>query len=715
MSEETEGTAEAARRPINLKVIGVAVALVAIIAGAVYGAFRFVEDERARNLQAWQVRLGIVADSRSAAVNEWIEQNYATLRELAENASLQLYMTELALAEGDADEITDEAAQASYLRNLLVATAERAGFKPPATAGEIDANVEPVGTAGLGLVDASGRPIVSTPSMPPLTGKIRTAAARALEGEPAFIDIHMGPSNLPTIGFVLPVFAVQDDSEGAQGIGAVVGLRIVDRNLFERLQQPGAVEETAETLLVRTAGGTVEYLSPLADGTPTLKRALAADTPDLAAAYALEKPGGFAIKRDYAGTEVLVSSRPVANLPWVLVRKISRAEALAETDTRLQTLLVVFILIIVGVTVTIVAVWRHGSSLRATQAAENFRVAAERMGNLSKFMRVVTNSQPTHIVAVAGDTKYTFANEPAARDAGITTDDMLGKTMAAVVGPVKAKAYAEVNDRVLKTFAEDEDVDTARESQFHTFGEGEDVEVIRSDHIPLRGDRDHPPAVLMVLDDMTELTRERRRSEQMLRQLIDTLVSVVDRRDPFSADHSSRVAEVARCIAEEMDLPALEVRTVDIAGSLMSLGKIFVPPEVLTKDGDLTPEERQMLAGSHLVSADLLERVPFEGPVVDTIRQMGETWDGTGPLELAGEDILRTARILAVTNAFVAMTSARAYRDAMTFERASEVLLGDAGTRFDRKPVSALINYLENRGGMDRWAHFRQPPETAGT
>jgi HD-GYP domain-containing protein (c-di-GMP phosphodiesterase class II) len=89
---------------------------------------------------------------------------------------------------------------------------------------------------------------------------------------------------------------------------------------------------------------------------------------------------------------------------------------------------------------------------------------------------------------------------------------------------------------------------------------------------------------------------------------------------------------------------------------------------------------------------------------------MGETWDGHGPLGKSGEDILSTARVLAVANAFVGMVSARAYRDAMTFEKVSDILLSDTGTKFDRKPVSALINFLENRDGKVKWAHYRERP-----
>ncbi|MEG3617827.1 HD domain-containing phosphohydrolase [Magnetovibrio sp. PR-2] len=739
-NEEREKKLENVKRPMNKFVFIGLILMIAAVGGSIFAAFKFVEDERARSLQEWQIRLGIVGDSRSAAINDWIDDNFSTMRELAENASLQLYMSEIAaaknptaveedpmMAELGGDELEAEMegddpfggsageAEATYLRNILTATAERTGFKPPVEAAAVSANIERAGVAGLGLIDAEGMPVASSPGMPPMIGRLKEAGLKALQGEPQVIDIYIGSSGLPTIGFALPVYGIQDDS-GAKGIGAVIGMKIVDETLYSKLVQPGETSETSETYLVRRQGATIEYLSPLADGTPPLKRKLALDTPNLAGAYAVETPGGFAVKRDYHGEEVLMSSRSIAGAPWSLIRKINYVEALAETETRLNTLMTVFILIIVGVTVAVFAVWRHGSSLRATQAAQNFKVSSERFENLSKFMNLISNAQPAGIVSVGRDTVYTYANEPAAKFAGIKAEDMLGKTMAAVIGPIQANVYAEINDKIIKEFKHNEDRDACREMHINTFGdddddEQEDLLVIKSDHIPLRGDLDHEPGVLMILEDITELTRERRRSEKMLRQLIDTLVSVVDRRDPFSANHSSHVAEVARAIAEEMHLDEVTAKTVDIAGSLMNLGKIFIPAELLTKTGDLTPEERQTLMSSYLVSVDLLQDVTFEGPVVDTIRDMGETWDGHGPLGKTEEDILISARILAVANAFVGMASARAYRDAMPFEKVSDILLGDTGSKFDRKPVSALINFLENREGKDKWAHYRVRPK----
>lgn len=100
---------------------------------------------------------------------------------------------------------------------------------------------------------------------------------------------------------------------------------------------------------------------------------------------------------------------------------------------------------------------------------------------------------------MGGDTVYTYANEPAAKEAGIAVADMMGKTMAAVIGPIKAQTYAEINEKVLRSFKETEDRDGCREMHISTFGdddddEADDLQVIKSDHIPMRGDRDHPPA-----------------------------------------------------------------------------------------------------------------------------------------------------------------------------------------------------------------------------
>ena len=696
-------------------VVAIAVAVLLVVIGSgVFFSFRFVENERARVLNEWQIRLGIVADSRVAQVNEWIAVNFDTIADLTENASLQLYMTELQQAAGDKSEVTDGAAQLGYLRNLLVAIADRNGFVPDGPVAEANSNVEAAGTAGMALTNADGQPIVITPEMPPQNTKLRTALAKSLDGEPAIVDMYMGVTNQPIIGFALPIFSVQGDS-GSKGIGVAMGVRMVDDELFDLLKQPGDTSKTSETYLVRKTKNTVEYLSPLRDGTGALKRSMDAETPDLAAAFALDKPGGFDIKRDYTGDDVLVISRAIADVPWVLVRKISTTEALAANESRLRNILIVFVLIIVGVTVAMIAVWRHGTSLRAAAAAEKFRISSERFENISKFMRVITNSQPTHIVAVDGTTTYTFANEPAAKAAGVEQGEMLGKTMAGVMGPVKAKFYAEMNKDLLKEFADAEEagmedsVQNTRKAYIQRFEmEDGEMQVIKSDHIPLRGDRDHPPGILMIMDDITEYSQAQLKSEDRLRQLVNTLAEVVDKRDPDAAERSNHVGEVARAIAEELELERSDVDTAEFAGALRNLGTVFLSPELLGKaQNELSLEEAEELDNAFNVSANLLVNIDFEGPVVDAIRQSGERYDGNGPLKVRGEKILMPGRIVAVADAFLTEVNPQNGQAGASFIEAGNNLLEEAGIKFDRGVVTALLNHIENHGGAGKWSHFR--------
>lgn len=697
-TEQSEVSPRAGRLVI---VAGVVLAVIAIL--GVVLVFNFVASERQRDLRAWQVRLGIVADSRAAAVAEWLEAQHQTLRELAENASLQLYLTELALAGGDRTGVTEESAQAEYLRNLLVASADRAGFEAPPLGPQVQANVTRVGIAGLALTNPAGEVLVATPGMPPLTGRLANWLAEVPATGTGMLDLFVGADGGPALAFVAPIFSLQGGGAAADVVGRVVGLRLAGQALYGRLRQPGDIETTGETLLVRRDGATVTYLSPLADGTAPLQRQMALDTARLAAAALLAKPGGFGLYQDYRGNEVLATSRAIAGTGWVLLRKIDRDEALGETDRRLTVLLTVLLLAIGVAMVAIVAVWRHGTSVRAAQAAARFRISTERFQNLWKFVRLVTDSQPLQIVAVDGQHQYTFANRRAADAAGLQPDEMLGKTMAAVIGPALARPYEAINSGVLERFAPHTEVQAVEE-------DGQRL-VLKSDHIPLRGDRDYPPGVLMIVEDITELVEERERGARIMRQLVDTLVSLVDRRDPFSAHHAQRVAEVARAIAGEMGLDDAAVETVDIAGSLINLGKVLVPSEILTKQAPLTPAELAQVRGSIIAGADLLSEVDFRGPVVDTLRQAQEHWDGSGsPAGRAGDDILLTARIVAVANAFAGMISARAHRPGLSFDEAEAALSQAAGTVYDRRPVAALLHVLDNRGGRERWAAYREPP-----
>jgi len=210
--------------------------------------------------------------------------------------------------------------------------------------------------------------------------------------------------------------------------------------------------------------------------------------------------------------------------------------------------------------------------------------------------------------------------------------------------------------------------------------------------------------VLMVVEDITALVVERERRARALRQLVATLVALVDRRDPHAAGHSARVARVAREIATEMHLDPVTLDTIDLAATLMNVGKMLVPPEILTKRGALSPNELEQVRAAMRGGTELVKDLEFDGPVAETLAQLLERWDGGGgPRGLKGEDILLSARVVAVANAFVALASPRAHRAGLDLDGASREVAVRAGSQFDRRPVAALINLLNNRGARDRW------------
>lgn len=676
-------------------VLGGAALVVFLLLGVAL-VYRVIGDERARDMAAWQSRLGLIADGRAAAVTSWVEHQFDEMKGIAENESVQLYMSELSAAGGDLAQVTDEPAQATYLRNLLIVTAQRGGFTAPSPGPAVNANVRRLGLAGIALLGGDKRPLVGTPGMPPIEGRLADWLAAVPRGQRALLDMFAGADGAPAMAFVAPVFSIEGGADGSQQIGYVLGLKPVADELFPLLRPPGPAEPGAEAVLVRPEGAAIAYLSPLLDGTLPLQRRLARDTPDLAEAFAAAEPGGFALKRDYHDTLVLVTGRALPPTPWTLAYKVDRDVALAESDRRGTRLAVFSGLALAVIAGGLGAAWYYASSRRATQAAAAFRALAHRFESQGALLRLVTDSQPNAIFIADASGRYRFANRETARRAGIAEQDLHGKTLDQVLGPAAASRTLELNKAALACDRPVSAVDRVERG-------GETV-VLQSSHVPLPEGPDLPRSVLVVEQDVTELAREREHRERIMKQLVSAMTAAVDRRDRYAADQSMRVAVLARAVAEEMGLAPVLAETAEIAGNLMNFGKILVPPELLTKAGELSQSEISLIRSSIQTTAEIIAGIEFDGPVVETLRQMQEHWDGTGPRGLRGEEILPTARIVAVANAFVAMASPRAYRSGGDIDKAVTELLAKVGSRFDRGVVAALIAYLDNRGGRARWS-----------
>ncbi len=674
--------------------------LAAVTVASATAILRFADAERARDVAAWRARLGIVADSRLTQAQGWLDAQLGEMRALAENQSVQIYMTELDQAQGNRAGVTDEPAQIGYLRNLLIVTAERAGFGG-ARGAAVGANVRRTGSGGIALLNARGVVLAASPNMPPIDAPMQQRLAALPGNRPGVIDLYRGAAGQPTLGFMAPVFAVQADPGTSERIGYVLGLAELGDAFFRLLKQPGATESSAEALVLRKSGNTIEYLSPQADGTPSLGRSAPADAGDLAEARAAAAPGGFLQARDYRGKDVLAVSRAFVAVPWVLLYKVDRDEALADADRRRRNLIAGLGLVVALIAAGFVAVWWYASSRRASEAAARYRALAGRYERQESLLRGITDSQPDLIYLVDGDGRIGFANAAAGKHGGVAAEDLIGKTLPAALGPEHAATIDKENKEALGQ--------GASKTRLMRFDAPGGLRVAQISHVPLGTN-----SVVVVERDVTELVGERERRARAMNQVVDMLVKLIERRDPYCADQAQRVGQVAGAIAEAMQADAQDRATVALAARLMNLGKVLVPTEVLTKTTALSDAEKKLVHDSILSSADFLKGIEFDGPVQATLSQLQERVDGAGtPAGLKGEAILLPARILAVANAFVGMVSPRAWRGAIGIDQAVEMLRQDRDRFYDRHVVAALEHALENKGGRAAWQGFAARPAGA--
>jgi PAS domain S-box-containing protein len=499
------------------------------------------------------------------------------------------------------------------------------------------------------------------------------------------------------MGFITPVFPVQGDGDPNGQIAWVVGIKEVASELYPLLRQPGTTEKTLEAVLVRKKENVIEYLSPLLDGHRALEQRLEANPNRLAEAWAFEHPGAIGTLRDYHDTPALFTSRPIAHVPWLLVEEIEKDEALSDSEVRATRLMIVFVVSIVAIGIAFIAIWRHGASVRATEAAERYRATARELDHQKRLLNLVTDSVPDAIFIIGSDSKMTFANRALGNRFGLTPDDLTGKALGSVFGPEEARRYTEA--AAAATAA-----NGAVISRTDRSGEGPTLHVAQTRTVALSRDGARRAGVLAIDSDITELVRTREKSEAMLQRLVATLVKIVDQRDPSAIGQSERVAQISSEVATEMKLDGLAIETATIAGRLVNFWKVLVPSDVLTRPGPLSEDEMNQSRQAALRWADFVEGIGFDGPVAETLRQIHEQYDGSGwPKGLREGQVLIAAQIVALANQVVAMTSDRSYRKGADIADVAKLIAKDAGSRYHPGVVAAFLNCVENRGGRERW------------
>lgn len=195
-----------------------------------------------------------------------------------------------------------------------------------------------------------------------------------------------------------------------------------------------------------------------------------------------------------------------------------------------------------------------------------------------------------------------------------------------------------------------------------------------------------------------------------LRRAVDgttrALALAAEARDPYTAGHQQRVAELAVAIAREMGLSGDVIDCISVASMLHDVGKISIPAEILTKPGRLSDLEMDMIKIHPEAGYNILRQVDFPWPVAEVVLQHHERLDGTGyPRGLRGRDIQTEAKVIAVADVVEAMMSHRPYRPGLGLEEALKEIEGKRGTQFDPEAVDACLRlFAEKRFEFDKAA-----------
>jgi HD-GYP domain-containing protein (c-di-GMP phosphodiesterase class II) len=188
-------------------------------------------------------------------------------------------------------------------------------------------------------------------------------------------------------------------------------------------------------------------------------------------------------------------------------------------------------------------------------------------------------------------------------------------------------------------------------------------------------------------------------AEQTYKQTVSALAVAVEARDTYSRGHSDRVAKYAMMVAHTMSLEEKTMIMIQDAAELHDVGKIGIEDELLRKIGMLDEEEMKIMRKHPVIGESIVKPIHSLSNLCDVIRHHHEFLDGTGyPDGLKGDEVSVGARILAIVDAFDAMTTDRPYRKAKTHEEAFAELRRFSGTHYDDRIVESFIKVLsENK------------------
>ncbi len=214
----------------------------------------------------------------------------------------------------------------------------------------------------------------------------------------------------------------------------------------------------------------------------------------------------------------------------------------------------------------------------------------------------------------------------------------------------------------------------------------------------IRDENQRPVGILGVTRDITQRKGEIERVRKALGATVQAIAMTVETRDPYTAGHQRRVADLACAIAMEMNLPIDMIAGIRMAAAIHDLGKISVPAEMLSKPTKLTDLEFMIIKTHSQSGYDILKDIEFPWPVARIVVEHHERMNGSGyPNGLAGDKLLMESRILSVADVVEAMASHRPYRSSLGLDAALNEISKNKGILYEPEVVDACLRLFHDK------------------
>ncbi|MES9834202.1 MAG: HD domain-containing phosphohydrolase [Candidatus Thiodiazotropha sp. DIVDIV] len=200
---------------------------------------------------------------------------------------------------------------------------------------------------------------------------------------------------------------------------------------------------------------------------------------------------------------------------------------------------------------------------------------------------------------------------------------------------------------------------------------------------------------LFSLHVLNDITKDHQQQEQLKKTLVDTITAIartVEKRDPYTAGHQQRVAELSVAIAAQMGLNDDQIEGIRLGALIHDIGKIYIPSEILNRPGKLTDIEFDLIRTHCGIGFEIVQEIQFPWPIAQMIQQHHERIDGSGyPQGLKDDQIILEAKIMAVADVIEAINSHRPYRPGLGIEVGLNEILKNSDILYDKKVVDAAL------------------------